>query len=141
VSASKRQGRACVISCSRYLTFTVAKTKELTAALSAFATVLPLFTHLHTFHIVAVGKASALRNALPKSLSLPKVRTAVVPSNAHWLVRACPNVQHVRCVGGSGKELVSALKGLEHVRYFSGYVDWDDKLAHRRCPCQYLRKR
>jgi len=45
-------------------------------------------------------------------------------------------VVEVRCVGGSGKELVGALK-LCKCEVFEGYVDWTPKLMERECyiPC------
>lgn len=56
-------------------------------------------------------------------MRLPTVRRVIVPTYAHSVLRSCPNATEVRCIGGTAKELVSALR-FSKCEVFEGYVDW-----------------
>jgi len=112
------------------LTFQITKS-SLEDALSSLTALLkvPTLANLRTIHVIDCDSPGPLTKAL-SGVKLPSVRTVIVPNSAHGVLRSCPNVVEVRCVGGSGKELVGALK-LCKCEVFEGYVDWTPKLMER----------
>ncbi len=97
----------------------------------AITTLLSALPALHTIQILSCKIAGDFKNAVTY-LSLPTVHTLIIPTDANALVRACPNVKHVRCAGGHGSALVGSLKGSK-CETLDGMIDWvkDRKLTER----------
>ncbi|PSR71359.1 hypothetical protein PHLCEN_2v12771 [Hermanssonia centrifuga] len=97
----------------------------------AITTLLSALPALHTIQILSCKIAGDFKNAVTY-LSLPTVHTLIIPTDANALVRACPNVKHVRCAGGHGSALVGSLKGSE-CETLDGMIDWvkDRKVTER----------
>ncbi|KAJ6595752.1 hypothetical protein DFH09DRAFT_146555 [Mycena vulgaris] len=113
----------------RTLTLLFSKSKP-DAALAALWNMLPKLPNLRTIHVITCktpGFAKSLGNT---KLELPNVAMLVLPNEASALQRMCPNATHIRCVGGSGAALLSALT--PNTTVFDGMADWTDpKLVDR----------
>ncbi|KAJ7575131.1 hypothetical protein C8J56DRAFT_459703 [Mycena floridula] len=93
-------------------------------ALAALWKMLPALPNLRQIHVIncrTPGFAKSLDN--PK-LELPSVTTLFLPNEASVIQRICPNTTHVRCVGGPGAALISALT--DKTEIFDGMADWTD---------------
>ncbi|CAL1702731.1 unnamed protein product [Somion occarium] len=58
-----------------------------------------------------------------QGLSCPNVRTVVIPTDCHAVLKACPNTMHVRCAGGSGVTLIGSLK-FSKCETLDGMINW-----------------
>ena len=97
-----------LIHCSRTVTVSLTDCSASTV-LPAFAVCLTVLPNLRTLRIMHTGLiATALRNAF-RSVSIPQIRTIILPSGAHPILRSCPNVQDVTCNEGNGLKLISAM--------------------------------
>ncbi|THH01985.1 hypothetical protein EW026_g810 [Hermanssonia centrifuga] len=112
----------------RTVTFTLTKS-DVKGTMPAITTLLSALPALHTIQILSCKIAGDFKNAVTY-LSLPTVHTLIIPTDANALVRACPNVKHVRCAGGHGSALVGSLKGSK-CETLDGMIDWvkDRKLT------------
>jgi hypothetical protein len=87
--------------------------------------VIPIFVkclenlpNIHTIQIYAL-----VGEQLFEGRPLPTVRTAILPDNAHQILRMCPEVRKVICNEGHGYELVSAIAtGCKHVEVLEGII-------------------
>ncbi|KAF7796040.1 hypothetical protein EIP86_007210 [Pleurotus ostreatoroseus] len=91
-------------------------------ALRAFRKFLVALPALHTIHILNCKVTKELGRALGK-VQLPTVRVLVIPDGAAPLIRACPNVKRIRCVGGRGDSIIDALVDCQ-CEVFEGIVQW-----------------
>ncbi|KAJ7489215.1 hypothetical protein FB451DRAFT_1080703 [Mycena latifolia] len=113
----------------RTLTLLFSKSKP-DAALAALWNMLPKLPNLRMIHVINCKTPGFAKSLADVKLELPNVTTLFLPNEASVLQRICPNATHVRCVGGSGSSLVSALTPKTEV--FDGMVDWTDtKLVDR----------
>ena len=66
--------------------------------LEIFARCLAALPNLHTLEVISMGThySQPLRTALI-GVDLPQIRTLVLPSMAHSLLRHCPNVDDLTC--------------------------------------------
>ena len=101
--------------------------------LRAFRKLLVTLPALHTIHILNCKVTKEMGRALGK-VQLPTVRVLVITDGAAPLVRACPNVKRIRCIGGRGDSIID---GLVHCQceVFEGIVQWtgccDEQLMQR----------
>jgi len=68
------------------------------AILETFTRCLAILPNLHTLEVISMGTlcSEPLRKAL-NSVNLPQIRTLILPSMAHRLLRHCPNVDDLTC--------------------------------------------
>lgn len=78
--------------------------------LPAFATCLKALPNLHTLQVIHAHSqmTTPLKKAFEK-VSLPQIKTLILPSCAHNILRSCPNVTDLTCNAEDGKKLVTAL--------------------------------
>jgi hypothetical protein len=56
------------------------------------------------------------------SLRLPSVHTIRLPTNAHRVLRCCPEVRRIICIGGDGGKLLIAItKVCKNVEVLKGF--------------------
>jgi hypothetical protein len=95
------------------------------------ATVIPIFSaflqrlpHLHTLHVLHAHTqmTTALKNGF-ENVTLPNIRTLIIPGYCHEILKRCPRVTTVWCIRDDGSKLVSVLathcKEVEEMRGFS----------------------
>ncbi|THH31684.1 hypothetical protein EUX98_g2490 [Antrodiella citrinella] len=95
-------------------------------AMPALRQLLPALPNLTTIQVLHCNKAGDVGAAVI-GLRLPSVRTVIVPTKCNCILKACPNVTHVRCAGGDGAALISALKFCDDVQILDGMIDWSYK--------------
>jgi len=92
------------------------------AILETFARCLADLPNLHTLEVISMGThySHPLRNAL-NGVELPQIRTLILPSMAHSLLRHCPNVDDLTCTPfRPDEELVESLAiGQQKLRRFA----------------------
>ena len=121
----------------RILTFALCK-GNFCATLDTLALLLGALPNLQTIHVITLfaRKARGSFTQAMSNLTLPSVRTLRVSSNTHSLIDACPNVTHVRCVGGAGASIVDSLKN-RPIETLDGMFDWTNlQLVDRTCNTQ-----
>lgn len=91
-------------------------------ALPALRKLLKALPALHTIEVFNCKITRELARSLGQ-LTLPNVRVLSIPDGAAPLVRACPNVTHVRCLGGRGANIINALEHCQ-CEMFDGMVNW-----------------
>jgi len=104
-------------------------------AIKDFARCLLALPNLHTLEITSIeGAHSRLLRAGLRSTSLPQIRTVVLPSAGHRILRHCPNIEDLTCSpDGPGKQFFGSLAaGKLNLRRFAtlrpGEVDsWNGK--------------
>ncbi|EDR09179.1 uncharacterized protein LACBIDRAFT_296541 [Laccaria bicolor S238N-H82] len=100
--------------------------------LPAFVSCLRALPNLHTLSIIFdhIEMTSSLKSAF-EGRTFPSVRTAVVPNDAHSVLRSCPEVRRVICNLGDGSTLVSAMaKECREVEVIEGFQP-DEKMMKR----------
>lgn len=107
----------------RFRTVTVSLTRCSTATvLPAFAACLTALPNLHTLRIMHAHSqmTTALKNAF-ENITLPQIRTIILPSCAHNILRSCPNIQDLTCNEEDGSKLISAMaKSSRNVEVIDG---------------------
>jgi hypothetical protein len=83
---------------------------------------LPKLPNLRTIQVITCKTPGFAKSLADSKLALPNVTTLLIPDQVSALQRVCPNATHVRCGGGSGAALISALTNKTEV--FDGMVDW-----------------
>jgi hypothetical protein len=93
--------RIVTVSLTRYKTSTV---------LPAFAECLAVLPNLHTIQVVHAHSqmTTAIKTAFEGHI-FPSVRTIIVPSCAHEILRRCPGVEDLTCNEDDGSKLIGAL--------------------------------
>jgi len=93
--------RIVTVSLTRYQSATI---------LPAFANCLAALPNLHTIQIVHAHSqmTTAIKNAF-QGRKFPTVRTIILPSCAHEILRCCPRVEDLTCNEGNGSTLVGAM--------------------------------
>ncbi|KIM73044.1 hypothetical protein PILCRDRAFT_829424 [Piloderma croceum F 1598] len=93
--------RTVTVSLTRYKTSTI---------LPAFANCLAVFPNLHTIQVVHAHSqmTTAIKTAF-EGHTFPSVRTIIVPSCAHEILRRCPGVEDLTCNEDDGSKLIGAL--------------------------------
>ncbi|KAF7378051.1 hypothetical protein MSAN_00229100 [Mycena sanguinolenta] len=83
---------------------------HIATAVSSFAKCLASLPNLDTLHILYL-QSQWERNvtAAFKTVKLPAVKTIILPSHAHGILRACPNVRDVSCNEEVGEQLLDTL--------------------------------
>ena len=114
----------------RTLAFMVTKA-DIKSTVAYLPRLLVSLRSLHTIHILSLRVTRDFKAAV-SNLTLPSVRTLVIPTDANQLVKACPNVTHVRCSCGDGSALIAALKDSKCTT-LDGMIDWvrDPRLTTR----------
>ncbi|KAJ7574461.1 hypothetical protein C8J56DRAFT_472806 [Mycena floridula] len=129
MQALKRKADAVVKSDVRHLvrTLTVMFTNSnATETLASFTGLLKALPNLQKLHVLSSGRAKEFNKAV-SGLLLPTVKTLYIPDTASGLLRACPNVTHIRNVQGLGSPILGpALKGLKF-EVIDGKFWWDNK--------------
>lgn len=66
--------------------------------LGNFTKCLVVLKNLHTLEVISVGNhyAEPLCEAL-RGIQLPQIKTLILPSTAHCLLRHCPNIDDLTC--------------------------------------------
>ena len=78
-------------------------------AIKDFARCLPALPNLRTLEISSIEHPQLLCAGL-KSTTLPQIRTVILPSAAHHILRHCPNIEDLTCSpDGPGKEFFGSL--------------------------------
>ncbi|KAF7369181.1 hypothetical protein MVEN_00245300 [Mycena venus] len=99
-------------------------------ALPALWAMLSKLPNLRTIQVVVCKTPGFAKSVADLKLELPNVTALFIPNEVSVLQRLCPNATHVRCAGGTGAALISALTDKTEV--FDGMVDWKDlKLVDR----------
>src|SRR5579872_348539 len=92
------------------------------AILETFVKCLAALPHLHTLEVISMGihYSDPLRDAL-KGIKLPQIRTLILPSMAHSLLRHCPNVDDLTCTPFRPNEefVGSLIAGQQKLRRFA----------------------
>jgi hypothetical protein len=108
----------------RIVTVTLTRYKT-TTVLPPFVKLLQSLPNVHTLQVPHAHSAmtGALKTAFEGS-SFPSIRTVIMPTCAHEILRCCPETRDVTCNEGDGGRLVSALADagcsqLEVIRYVS----------------------
>ena len=92
-------------------------------------TVLPAFaaclSHLPSLHTLRICHAHSQMTMTLKGMfegkRYPQIRTIILPTCAHYILRACPNVVDVTCNEDDGSQLLSAMaKECRHVELIEG---------------------
>ena len=66
--------------------------------------------------------ATLLRDAF-ENVTLPQIRTIILPACAHNVLRSCPNIQDLTCNEEDGSKLVSAMaKSSRNVEVVEGVL-------------------
>jgi hypothetical protein len=93
--------RIVTVSLTRYQTSTI---------LPAFANCLAVLPNLHTIQVVHAHSqmTTAIKTAF-EGHTFPSVRTIIVPSCAHEILRRCPGVEDLTCNEDDGSKLIGAL--------------------------------
>ena len=74
---------------------------------------------------------TALKNAF-EGKHYPQIRTIILPSCAHNVLRACPGVVEVICSDHDGSKLLTAIaKECRNVEVLEGFSFWKDAMAKR----------
>ena len=78
--------------------------------LSAFANCLQSLPNLHTLELCHVHQemTTKLKKAL-EGVTIPSIRTVVLPTVAHHILRSCPNVVDVTCNVGDGSQILGTI--------------------------------
>lgn len=80
------------------------------AILPIFANCLQSLPNLHTLEICHVHQemTTKLRKAF-EGMTMPSIRTVVLPTIAHHILRSCPNVEDVTCNVGDGSQILGTI--------------------------------
>ncbi|KAJ6551223.1 hypothetical protein B0H19DRAFT_995736 [Mycena capillaripes] len=98
--------------------------------LAALWAMLPKLPNLRTIHVITCKTPGFAKSLADSKLELPSVTALYLPNEVSVLQKICPNATHIRCAGGTGAALISALTNKTEV--FDGLVDWTDlKLVDR----------
>lgn len=94
---------------SRVLAVTLTRCST-TTVLPIFVACLKVLSNLHTLQILHAHSQmmTPLKNAFEK-VSLPQIKTIILPTCAHNVLRSCPNVAELTCNEHDGGKLVNAL--------------------------------
>ena len=111
--------------------------------LGTFVRCLEALPNLHTLEVISMGThySQPLRHALG-GVELPQIRTLILPSMAHSLLRHCPNVDDLTCTPfRPDKEFVESLaKGQQKLRRFAvlfpgNVITWNGEGYSQRSEC------
>ncbi|KAI0072618.1 hypothetical protein K474DRAFT_1686559 [Panus rudis PR-1116 ss-1] len=107
----------------RVLTFSLSKSavKETLPHLTKLLHAVP---NLHTIQIVTCKIPGDFGKAV-QGVQFPSVRTVVIPTDCHAILKSCPNATHVRCTLGNGHTLIGSLKHCK-CEVLDGMIDWVD---------------
>jgi hypothetical protein len=87
-----------------------------------FVRCLAVLPNLHTLEVISMGNhyTEPLRKAL-HDIKLPQIRTLILPSMAHCLLRHCPNVDDLTCTPFRPNEdfIESLIVGGQKLRRFA----------------------
>ena len=103
---------------------------DLEPTMQSLTILLPVLPNLHTIQILHCRSPGPFTSAI-RGLHLPTVRTLIIPTECGSLLKACPNVTHVRCLGGNGSTVVTSLKYCRAVEKLDGMIDWNYKSTMR----------
>lgn len=103
------------------MTVALTRTRE-TTIIPAFAQALTCARNLHTLELVHVNsQMTTILGTSFENRTLPQIRRIVLPSCAHNILRACPEVREVVCIEEDGSKLVGAIaKACKHVELVQG---------------------
>jgi len=78
--------------------------------LPAFANCLQSLPNLHTLELCHVHQemTTKLKQAF-EGKKIPSIRTVVLPTTAHHILRSCPNVEDVTCNVGDGSQILGTI--------------------------------
>ena len=116
--------RVVTVSLTRYSVDTI---------LPAFANCLSHLPNLHTLRVCHAHSqmTTALKDAF-HSKRYPQMRTIIVPSCAHNILRACPNVVDVTCNEDDGSKLLTAItKECKKVEILDGFRFYSEAMVKR----------
>jgi len=76
----------------------------------AFADCLQSLPNLHTLELCHVhqGMTTKVKRAF-EGVAIPSIRTVVLPTIAHHILRSCPNVEDVTCNVGDGSQIFGTI--------------------------------
>ncbi|KAJ7770269.1 hypothetical protein DFH07DRAFT_806293 [Mycena maculata] len=94
------------------------------APLAALWNMLPKLPNLRKIHVINCKTPGFAKSLTDAKLELPNVTTLFIPDSASVFQRICPNAVHIRCVGGSGAPLMSALT--DKTERVDGMFEWKD---------------
>ena len=101
--------------------------------LLAFARCIEILPNLHTLQILrAHTQMTTHLKKVFEGRSFPSIRTVVLPTHAHEILRCCKNARVVICNHGDGSQLLTAMaQGNKKVEKLEGFMP-DDNQAKRR---------
>ena len=89
---------------------------------NTFISCLAALPNLHTLEVISMGThySDPLREALI-GVKIPQIRTLILPSMAHYLLRHCPNVDDLTCTPFRPNEefIQSLIAGKQKLRRFA----------------------
>ena len=78
--------------------------------LPAFVNCLQSLPNLHTLELCHVDqKMEMVFKQAFDGVTIPSIRIVVLPTIAHYILRACPNVEDVTCNLGDGSQMVGII--------------------------------
>ena len=113
------------VTLTRYSTDTV---------LPAFAEGLSHLPNLHTLRICHARRqlTTVLKDEF-EGKQYPQIRTVVLPTCAHYILRACPNVLDVTCNEDDGSQLLSAMRKVcTQVEVLEGFPFFSESTIARK---------
>jgi hypothetical protein len=114
------------------MTIALTRTDQKTI-LPAFAHALTCVPNLYTLELVHVhSQMSAVLGVHFGEFTFPQIRRIILPSCAHHILRACPEVLEVVCNEDDGSTIVGAIaKACRHVELVQG-ISSGEALIRRR---------
>ncbi|KAF8956084.1 hypothetical protein BDZ97DRAFT_1853540 [Flammula alnicola] len=104
------------------------------AVVPTFSSTIALFQNLHTLHVLHADTqmTAAIKNGF-KGVTLPSIRTLIIPDFCHEILRCCPGATTVWCIRDDGSKLVSVIaKHCREVEEMRGFqVKGNENLMKR----------
>ena len=83
---------------------------RMNTVLPTFASCLQSLPNLHTLGVCHAHRDMTTKlEAAFKGVTIPSIRTIVIPTVAHNILRSCPNVEDVTCNDGDGSQILSSI--------------------------------
>ena len=98
-----------------------------------FRRCLSALPNIHTIHAAKVQRNNDLITAFA-GLRLPSVRTIRLPTHAHRVLRCCPEVRRIICVGRDDGKLLTTMKGVcKNVEVLEGFELHEKYMKRNSC--------
>ena len=83
---------------------------QMDTILPTFVNCLQSLPNLHTLELCHVHQEMTTKlKQVFEGTNIPSIRTIVLPTSAHHILRSCPNVEDVTCNAGGGSEILGTI--------------------------------